>query len=123
MFYERRPIRIHDRPDNEPPTTLALALSSEGYTHTLCTAFRLSADVVIANDATSEDGAGEWAVLRAEPGGTWRQIDSITFGWMRPSAALNALKRVRDIPADYDQPIATGVRLREHPEGTCPCCA
>lgn len=122
MFYERRPIRIHDRPAGDYDG-IALALSAQGMTHTLCTAFRLTADVVIVNDATSEDGAGGWAVLRAEPGGTWRQIDSVTFGWMTPRAALDTLHRIASQPAAFDLPISTGVTLHDHPEGTCPLCA
>ncbi len=49
-------------------------------TWTLCTAFETEGGSVWANDATSEDGAGEYALLRFLDG-QWKQVDSITAGW------------------------------------------
>jgi len=57
---------------------LAELLSS--MTWTLCTAFQTEGGTVWANDAISEDGAGEYALLRFLDG-TWRQVDSITASW------------------------------------------
>lgn len=124
MFYERRPIHITDVPPDEAPTVLAKRLSRDGRTHTLCTAFRLPNGTVLVNDATSEDGAGEWAVLVPEPGETYRQVESITFGWMPPVLALRTLRALRRATlADFTYEIARGVRLNPHPDGPCPLCA
>jgi hypothetical protein len=46
------------------------------YTWTLCTAFALQ-DLIFFNDSFSEDGAQEYAVVRAG-----QQIESITVSWM-----------------------------------------
>jgi hypothetical protein len=49
-------------------------------TWTLCTAFQTEGGTVWANDATSEDGAGEYALLRFLDV-KWCQVDSITASW------------------------------------------
>jgi hypothetical protein len=64
----------------DTPAELAEKLTQ--YTWTLCTAWRLG-DLLFLNDSLSEDGAGEWAVVR-----DGRQIESITFGWCDQTRAL-----------------------------------
>src|SRR5262245_11121962 len=49
-------------------------------TWTLCTAFQTEGGSVWANDATSGDGASEYALLRFIDG-KWEQVESITAGW------------------------------------------
>lgn len=85
---------------------------------TLCSAFALG-DLIFANDAFSEDGAQEYAVVRGD-----RQIESITFSWVED----------RDRMHDYITSLLAGapgvdmglasVRTK-HPEGSnsCPLCA
>jgi hypothetical protein len=46
----------------------------------LCSAFQTEGGSVWANDATSEDGAGEYALLRFMDG-RWKQVESITASW------------------------------------------
>lgn len=71
------------------------------YTWTLCTAFDIRwpghGRLILANDAFSEDGALEWAVLMVESdlGGELQcvQIESLTGSWMKPDGMENALRR------------------------------
>ena len=49
-------------------------------TWTLCSAFQTEGGSVWANDATSEDGAAEYALLRFIDG-QWQQVESITASW------------------------------------------
>lgn len=85
---------------------------------TLCSAFALG-KLIFANDAFSEDGAQEYAVIR-----DGRQIESIAFSWVED----------RDRTRDYVTSLLEGapgvdmgpVGLRiDHPEGSnsCPLCA
>ena len=99
MFFERRPIAIRELDDAGELVDKLL-----NYSWTLCTAFRLG-HLLFINDATSEDGAGEWAVVIHEPQEGCEcvahehdgcsncahgrcpvlsgvQIESITFGWI-----------------------------------------
>lgn len=121
MFFERRPIKITNV-DVGGYADLAHNLCMYGVTHTLCTAFRLRDGSLLVNDATSENGAGEWAVLVPAEDGTYRQVDSVTFGWMVYQEALAAIRRIDDDDLD-DGFIEGGIVLRDHPEGTCPLCA
>lgn len=61
-------------------------------TMTCCTAFRFGRFLFL-NDATSEDGAQEYAVLRPE-GSAWLQVESITFSWISQADAVQRLKEV-----------------------------
>jgi hypothetical protein len=75
-----------------------LAEKLTGHTWCLCTGFYVEGheNYLFLNDATHEDGAGEWAVVKAKVGdrqGT--QIESITFSWIdRPGEALDIVNRV-----------------------------
>lgn len=64
------------------------------HTWTLCTAFELDG-YVYANDATSADGAQEYAVLRRD-GETseFVQLESITFSWCSEVQALALIRRI-----------------------------
>lgn len=82
MFYERRtwgpPSRIESAED--------LAEKLTEHTWTLCTAFQ-HRDYLYLNDSTSEDGAQEYAIVKNHKS-TYRQIESITFGWCSREKAL-----------------------------------
>jgi hypothetical protein len=119
-----------------------------GRTWTLCSAFRVGS-LTLFNDATSEDGAQEYAVFREGV-----QVESLTCSWMKPdalAATLRELDAARPTPVkDLDspvvvatsatelvaalggtEPIAFGCRLADlrvgdphHPTGqSCPRCA
>jgi hypothetical protein len=94
------------------------------HTWTLCTAFEL-AGYLFLNDSTSEDGAQEFAVVKRMPGGTLRQVESITFGWCSETQALDYIRR--SIAGEFDRAdYAKTVSPRlETPEehGRCGHCA
>lgn len=70
------------------------------HTWTGCTAFALGGYLFL-NDATSGDGAQEYAVLRQEAHGRWFQIESITFSWCSTERALELIREV--LAGKYDQ--------------------
>lgn len=113
-------IRTHDLKQ------LALDLSSEGVTHTTCSAYLLG-KYAIVNDATSEDGAGEWAVLmETQPGGDYRQIESVTFGWMNAAEAYRCLDRILAgewNSGDLGMVSADRVGSPHNEANQCPACA
>lgn len=109
----------------------------------LCTGFRVviggsdgmpRTELLALNDAFSEDGAQEFAILR-----NGVQVESLTVGWY-PNADRNGRFRETDYKAGeidlaYD---LTGIMLGEiktgfenvkpssllpHPDGSCPSCA
>lgn len=53
----------------------------------LCTGFRIGG-LLLLNDAFSEDGAQEYAVIRESDGA---QLESLTVSWMEPPALREAL--------------------------------
>ena len=85
--------RRHSVANVESPDELAEKLTA--HTWTLCTGFRLrhpNRTLLFLNDATHEDGAGEYAAL-LEDG---QQIESITFSWCTFDEAL---QRIQDLVA------------------------
>lgn len=67
-----------------------LAAKLTGSTWTLCTGFYVAdhPDYLFLNDATCEDGAGEYGVVKRFPDGTMKQLESITFSWCDKAKAL-----------------------------------
>ena len=63
-----------------------------------CSGFLLGGYLFV-NDATSADGAQEYAVLRCG-GGHYVQIESLTFSWMSEAQALAIIGRV--LAGDFD---------------------
>ena len=58
----------------------------------LCSAFQTEGGSVWANDATSEDGAGEYAVLRFIDG-RWTQVETVTASWCSREKLLGYLEQ------------------------------
>jgi hypothetical protein len=105
------------------PENLAYKLAH--CTWTGCTAFELQ-DYIFANDATSADGAQEYAILKPSlDGSSLVQIESITFSWCSEEQALELIREI--ISGKYDaESYGTVERSRfvtssEH--GTCYLCA
>ena len=73
----------------DTPEALAKKLTQQ--TWTLCTGFSLG-DYLFLNDATCEDGAGEYGVVQGGFAGPHRQIESVTFSWCNESRALELIK-------------------------------
>lgn len=102
--------------------TLAEKLTQHSWT--LCTGFELLGYLFL-NDATSEDGAQEYAIVRrpAEPGQPWIQVESITFSWCTGQEALmyirNAVQGTWDATGRPVTPVVETVT--EH--GRCGLCS
>lgn len=116
---------------------VAVAASAEELAHklttttwTLCTGFSVEGhpDYLFLNDATSEDGAGEFAVILGGLDATvWTQIESITFSWCEQSRALELIQRTlagEFNRSGFARPIELHGRLdRLENHGRCRFCA
>lgn len=79
------------------PDELAHKLTQ--YTWTCCTAISF-AGYLFANDATSADGAQEFAILKPANDGSLIQIESITFSWCSEERALALIQQI--VRGDFD---------------------
>jgi len=78
----------------ESPEALADKLTLNSWC--CCTGFQYGG-VLFLNDAFSEDGAQEYAIVHAD---TLEQFESITFGWMERdaiAASVRSMAECRDI--------------------------
>ena len=94
-------------------------------TWTGCTAFSLG-EYLWLNDATSPDGAQEYAVLkRLGPHDTLHQIESITFSWCSYDRALAHIERTLRGDDDHNDFAREVSPILETPEehGRCHLCA
>jgi hypothetical protein len=102
-----------------------LARKLTGTTWTCCTAFELGGYLWL-NDATSPDGAQEFAVVKkAGPNGPPLQVESITFSWCDFDTALRYIQqtlRGEDDDSDFAREVSPVVQTpAEH--GSCRHCA
>ena len=97
MLHERRVWCVA-----EVETASELAEKLTEHSWTLCTAFRLE-DYLFLNDATSEDGAAEFGVLKRSPNGTYVQIESITFSWTTEDKACELIRKA--LNGEFDEQI------------------
>lgn len=97
-------------------------------TWTVCSAFYVQGrpEVLFLNDATHEDGAGEWGVIRLI-GTQHVQVESITMSWC---TAEEALQHIEDALAgrmdgnDFARPVDLHGRLdRPEDHDRCHLCA
>src|SRR6266498_2111845 len=86
---------------SESPSPEDLARKLTQHTWTLCTGFHVKGhpDYVFLNDATHEDGAGEYGILKVCHGMYW-QVETITFSWCTPERALEHIQRA--LAGEYD---------------------
>ena len=68
------------------------------YTWCSCNGFELNGYLFV-NDATSPDGAQEYAALKPD-GDRYVQVESLTFSWMDQPKALDIIRRV--IVGEFD---------------------
>lgn len=88
-----------------------LAAKLTGSTWTLCTAFCLG-EYIFANDATSPDGAQEYAVLRPRDArGDYQQVETITFSWCTEEQALRLI--LSALAHEFDEQDLGSVSLRQ----------
>ncbi len=93
-------------------------------TWTLCTAFELEGYLFI-NDATSEDGAGEFAVVKRCGEASFLQVESVTFSWCSYEDALEHIRRAitgQDDANDFAKPVTPQLESPEE-HGRCHLCA
>jgi hypothetical protein len=91
-----------------------LARKLTGSTWCLCTGFYVEGhdEYLFLNDATSEDGAGEYAVVKGRIGSTRHvQLESITFSWCNYAEALAYIQQAVTGQMD-DSEFATTLELR-----------
>lgn len=110
MIHKTRPYRIADVPDLP---TMAKMLYRNSWC--LCNGFQCG-DLVMVNDAFSEDGAQEFVAVK-----NGREIESLTVSWFDSEATLlKTLETLADPACSYDYgPIV----LKDHPVGSCSRCA
>ena len=117
MFFEKRRYTVRAV---ETAGELA-AMLSDGRTWTLCTGFAYGGALFL-NDSSSEDGAGEWAVLTLDG----VQVESVTFGWMSVDEAerflVDTLPGVMASPP-IREPKAPRIQSYGEHSGTCRLCA
>lgn len=117
--------RCHHLSTVDSAETLAMMLTEQ--TWTLCSAFNVAGheEFLFLNDATHEDGAGEYGVLKRLPDGTYLQIESITFSWCTVDKALVHIRAT--LAGEYDghefaHPVRPQIEsAAEH--GRCHLCA
>lgn len=101
-------------------TAAELAEMLTQHSWTLCSGFRLG-HLLFLNDATSEDGAQEYCVVREADGAT---VESITMSWCTEERAR---RLIEDVLADEDPTVYGTTDLgkiedrKEH--GRCWACA
>lgn len=105
-------------------TAEELAVKLVETTWCCCTAFSLG-DYLFLNDATSPDGAQEYAILRRLGDGRFEQIESITFGWCDLAKSLRFVREI--LAGEYDRShyrheVKPSLESPEQ-HGRCPHCA
>ena len=90
-----------------------------------CNGFELDGYLFL-NDATSGNGAQEYAVVKRDgPGGKMLQVESITFSWCSYDRALNLIRRVTAgeyDTGDYSAVVEPRIETKEE-HGRCHLCA
>ena len=82
----------------------------------LCTGFRLG-DLTFVNDASSEDGAQEFAVIK-----DGRQIESLTVSWMTADVLREVLTNLTSWRSRFEDYGAVTLNTN-HVAGACRFCA
>lgn len=115
MMNDHRAFRVVDV---DTARELAENLSTPGRTWCLCAAFRYKG-LLFLNDAFSEDGAQEYAVVRESDN---QQIESITFSWISIAEAQDSIEELETGTGCPGLPV---VALKTtHPvDGPCHLCA
>jgi hypothetical protein len=121
MVFDNRPhfIKKYDDVDQ-------LAKDLVNSTWTLCAGFEYQG-LLILNDAFTEDGAQEFAVVIPTSSDFGIQVESITFSWIKDvDRAKELILECLDYKNDFSlAPIRIPVKLERvlnHPEGRCKYC-
>lgn len=116
MMHERR---IWTVAPIESAEELARMLTEHDWT--LCTAFELQGYLFL-NDATSEDGIQEYAVVKRCDDGTFLQVESVTFGWCDFGRALEHVRRATEGRNEFATIASPRLDTPEQHE-RCPLCS
>jgi hypothetical protein len=103
-------------------TARHLAEKLTGSTWCLCTGFYVEGhpEYLFLSDATSEDGAGEWGVIKKTENG-FTQVESITFSWLTNGPALDYIERA--LRGEFDgEGWPVTIHLDESPTHRCHLC-
>lgn len=117
MFETKRKYSLKEEKD---PATLAYNLTQ--CTWTLCTAWFHNV-YLFFNDATSEDGAGEYAVYKLLTDGQHKKIESVTFSWMTEQEALTFLAEIDTYGDVFKNSKPTTISIEHYKDHRCPACA
>ena len=90
------------------------------HTWTLCTVFEHRGYLYL-NDATSEDGAQEYAIVKRILEG-YIQTESVTFGWCSKERAMEHIAKISNGELDTTQ-TRVEVRFDNAPNHRCGLCA
>lgn len=120
MMHTTRAFAIRDILSRDELLALAAKLTG-GQTYVLCSAWRYEG-LLLLNDATSEDGALELAIVRESDG---FMLESLTASWMKCESfveIIDGLVARRDTAQGYG---ASGWQRRTHPTtgASCSYCA
>jgi hypothetical protein len=109
-------------------TTEVLAKMLTETTWTLCSGFTVAGheEYLFLNDATCEDGAAEFAVVKHVPEtDEYLQVESITFSWCDFEKGLRYVREVlagRYDRSDFSHPVHPRLQTPEQ-HGRCHLCA
>jgi hypothetical protein len=92
-----------------------LAEKLTAHTWTGCTGFRLG-KLLFLSDASSGNGAQEYAVVVEYPNGKYLQIESITFSWCSYDRALKLIKDLATFGVQHDKKSEWSVEVKPHIE-------
>lgn len=118
MFHSKR---IWCVADVDTPEELAEKLTE--HTWTLCTAFLLG-NCLFLNDAISENGAQEYAIV-VEENGKYRQVESVTFSWCSHEQALESVRQAiagKLVCEEFAREVQPKLQTPEE-HGRCELCA
>jgi hypothetical protein len=112
--------RVWGEPVETDLDTFAKQVTTRDWT--VCTAWKVG-DYVFVNDASSGDGAQEYAVLIEDEDGQWFQVESWTCSWMTPDRVRELYAKLPE--SDWRKPVQP--RFARHgygtPLGPMSCCA
>jgi len=116
-MHKQRIFKVSDvfRGESLSPATLARALVQHSWT--LCSGFRIG-HLLFLNDATSEDGAQEYAVFDERLG---KQVESLTCSWFEEEDLERAIVKLLAGEGGCEPWGATPSLA--HAEGSCTRCA
>ncbi len=107
------PNRAHSITDRSDRSIEEFASELAEHSHVCCQGFRFR-NLLLLNDATSEDGAQEFAVIRCD-----RHVEYLNCSW---NDAASVARQLKHLLSSTDLGINWAFTLNPHPDGPCPLC-